>query len=50
MKSGPKASSTRPSAKAWADKSGFSLIQVHLDPSDSSTALSRLAERLARRV
>ncbi len=37
-------------AKAWADKSGFSLIQVHLDPNDSSTALIRLAERLARRV
>ena len=35
---------------AWADKSGFSLIQVHLSQTDSSIALSRLAERLARRV
>ncbi|HEX4146277.1 MAG TPA: thiamine pyrophosphate-dependent enzyme [Pirellulales bacterium] len=36
--------------KAWADTSGFSLIQVHLEISDSSTALTRLAERLAHRV
>jgi indolepyruvate decarboxylase len=36
--------------KAWADRSGFSLIQVHLAPDDASRALRRLAERLGRRV
>ena len=36
--------------KAWADKSGVSLIQVHLDPLDCSHALKRLAERLSKRV
>jgi indolepyruvate decarboxylase len=36
--------------KAWSDKSGLSLIQVHLDPRDSSDALKRLAERLSHRV
>lgn len=36
--------------KAWADRSGFSLIQVHLDPLDCSHALRRLAERLSKRV
>lgn len=36
--------------KAWADKSGFSLIQVHINKNDSSIALVRLAERLAHRV
>jgi indolepyruvate decarboxylase len=36
--------------KAWNDKSGMSLIQVHLDPRDSSDALKRLAERLSHRV
>ena len=37
-------------AQAWADKSGMSLIQVHLSLNDCSTALERLAERLGRRV
>ncbi len=36
--------------KAWAEKNGFSLIQVHLSLNDNSTALERLAERLGRRV
>jgi indolepyruvate decarboxylase len=36
--------------KAWADKSGMSLIQVHLDASDCSRALRRLAERLSKHV
>jgi indolepyruvate decarboxylase len=36
--------------KAWADKSGMSLIQVHLLPDDHSKALDRLAERLSKRV
>ena len=36
--------------KAWADKSGFSLIQVHLTHDDSSPALRRLTEKLSKRV
>lgn len=36
--------------KAWADKSGMSLIQVHLDRYDCSHGLKRLAERLSKRV
>lgn len=36
--------------KAWADKSGLSLIQVHLDRYDCSHGLKRLAERLSKRV
>ncbi len=36
--------------QAWSDRSGFSLIQVHLAPDDASIALQRLAERLGRRV
>ena len=36
--------------QAWGDKSGMSLIQVHLSRSDSSQALKRLAERLGQRV
>jgi indolepyruvate decarboxylase len=36
--------------KAWADKSGMSLIQVHLAADDHSKALDRLAERLSKRV
>jgi indolepyruvate decarboxylase len=35
---------------AWADRSGMSLIQVHLSETDRSTALDRLAERLGKRV
>jgi indolepyruvate decarboxylase len=36
--------------KAWSDRGGFSLIQVHLATDDASTALKRLAERLGRKV
>ena len=36
--------------RAWADTSGMSIIQVHLDPSDRSIALGRLAEKLGKRV
>jgi indolepyruvate decarboxylase len=36
--------------RAWADTKGLSLIQVHLDPADHSTALERLTERLSKHV
>jgi indolepyruvate decarboxylase len=36
--------------KAWADTKGLSLIQVHLDKADHSTALERLTEKLSKRV
>jgi indolepyruvate decarboxylase len=36
--------------KALADKSGLSLIQVHLAHDDSSRALRRLTEKLSKRV
>jgi indolepyruvate decarboxylase len=36
--------------RALADTQGLSLIQVHLDPSDHSTALARLTERLSKHV
>lgn len=36
--------------KAWDDRSGPSLIQVHLGPHDCSRALSRLTEKLSKRV
>ena len=36
--------------KAWNDRNGLSLIQVHLSLSDRSKALDRLAERLKHRV
>jgi indolepyruvate decarboxylase len=36
--------------RAWADTSGPSLLQVHIDTSDISTALRRLSERLSKRV
>ncbi len=35
---------------AWNDRSGVSLIQVHIGLKDRSTALDRLAERLSKRV
>ncbi len=35
---------------ALADRSGPSLLHVHLDPADSSQALERLAGRLSQRV
>ncbi len=35
---------------AWADTTGPSLIQVHLDPTDQSTALARLTDKLSKRV
>jgi len=36
--------------QALADRSGFSLIHVHLDPHDASQALERLAKRLSAKV
>jgi indolepyruvate decarboxylase len=36
--------------QAWADRGSMSLIHVHLDTSDASHALRRLAERLGNRV
>jgi len=35
---------------AIEDESGMSLIEVHLDPNDSSQTLNRLADRLSKRV
>ncbi len=35
---------------AWADTKNLSLIQVHLDQADHSTALERLTEKLSKRV
>ena len=35
---------------AWADHTGPSILQVHIDPKDCSQALSRLAERMAKTV
>lgn len=37
-------------SKAWADRSGYSLIQVHISETDSSQPLRRLAERLGQRI
>ena len=34
----------------WSDQTGLSLIQVHVDRSDRSVTLGRLAERLGPRV
>ena len=36
--------------KAWADNSGMSLIHVHLPIDDCSPALTRLAEKLSKKV
>ena len=36
--------------KAWADRSGLSLIHAHIPVGDSSDALRRLADRLKHRV
>jgi indolepyruvate decarboxylase len=35
---------------AWADTRGMSLLHVHLDQTDFSDALKRLASRLISRV
>lgn len=35
---------------AWADRTGMSLIQIHLDPKDCSQALERLGRRLGARI
>jgi indolepyruvate decarboxylase len=35
---------------AWADHTGPSILQVHIDPKDCSQALGRLAERMAKTV
>lgn len=37
-------------SRAWNDRTGVSLIQVHLPPEDFSAPLQRLAERLSHRV
>ena len=34
--------------KAWADRTGMSLIQAHIPLDDASNALERLAERLSK--
>ncbi|MDP6442772.1 MAG: thiamine pyrophosphate-binding protein [Pirellulaceae bacterium] len=36
--------------EAWNDETGLSLIHVHIDKSDCSRTLTRLAEKLGRRV
>ena len=36
--------------RAWSDRKSPSIIQVHLDRNDCSRALSRLVERLSKRV
>jgi indolepyruvate decarboxylase len=36
--------------RALADTKGLSLIHVHLDRDDHSTALARLTEKLSKRV
>jgi indolepyruvate decarboxylase len=36
--------------QAWADRSGPSILHVHLDPSDASRALGRMAERMSKTV
>ena len=36
--------------KAWADKSGPSILHVRLDPTDASRALRRMAERMSKTV
>ena len=36
--------------KAWSDYNGMSLIQAHLAPTDRSSALGRLADRLSKHV
>jgi indolepyruvate decarboxylase len=35
---------------AWADRSGPSILHVHLDPQDASRALKRLAEMMQKTV
>jgi indolepyruvate decarboxylase len=35
---------------AWGDRTGPSLVHVHLQPDDCSPALQRLAERLGKRI
>jgi indolepyruvate decarboxylase len=35
---------------AWQDSTGPSILQVHLDPTDCSRALERLAERMSKTV
>lgn len=37
-------------AQAWANTSGFSLLNIHLDPMDHSPALERLASRMGELV
>jgi indolepyruvate decarboxylase len=37
-------------SKAWADRTGPSILHVHLDPNDCSRALARMAERMSKTV
>jgi indolepyruvate decarboxylase len=37
-------------SQAWADKSGPSILHVHIDPNDASRALKRMAERMSKTV
>ena len=37
-------------SKAWADRSGMSLLQVHIGVDDASQSLRRLGQRLGQRV
>jgi indolepyruvate decarboxylase len=37
-------------SKAWADKTGPSILHVHFDPNDASRALARMAERMSKTV
>ncbi|MBW3596103.1 MAG: alpha-keto acid decarboxylase family protein [Planctomycetes bacterium] len=36
--------------EAWSDRSGMSLLQVHLSREDASNALRRLADRLSKKI
>jgi hypothetical protein len=37
-------------AKAWANRDALSIVNVHLDPMDRSTALERLGKRLKAQI
>lgn len=37
-------------ARAWENTKSFSILNIHLDPSDQSPALKRLTERMSRMV
>jgi indolepyruvate decarboxylase len=35
---------------AWSDRSGPTILQVHIDPTDCSRAMRRMAERMAKTI